>query len=193
MDRFYLTYSADQPERSSEMEVALFDFLASEYSDLVDLANNTSTIQMLLTLVDARRSQQPILDFGCGPAVSLEMAAQFRIGVVGYDPSARMRRLARSRGMKVVTTTNLESKEPKFGGMIASYVLHLTVADSDLRIALNCLAPGAKFAANFHKGINVGRVEALVRATALCTQLAISDASYDHPHGEVRLWRRNHG
>jgi hypothetical protein len=67
MDRFYLTYSADQPERSSEMEVALFDFLASEYSDLVDLANNTSTIQMLLTLVDARRSQQPILDFGCGP------------------------------------------------------------------------------------------------------------------------------
>ena len=47
------------------MEVALFDYLASEYDRAIDVNNNLDTVAYLIKLIQpVSHSKLPILDFG---------------------------------------------------------------------------------------------------------------------------------
>jgi|tagenome__1003787_1003787.scaffolds.fasta_scaffold20884976_2 hypothetical protein len=190
LDRFHLIYPAADADATHALEVALFDYLAGDYDHAVNISNNLHTVRVLLELVDMDGTVQPILDFGCGPAVSQAVAEDLGISLVGYDPSPRMRKAAEFRGMRVLTTDELVVCEEPFAGIIASYVLHLTIVPNELLAAVECLAPGARFAANFHKGINVLEVESLIASNGGCVQLSLTDHPHLRGHGEIRLWER---
>ena len=101
-----------------------------------------------------------------------------------------MREVAQVRGMKVLTPEQLASRSTQFSGIIASYVLHLTIVPEELLAAVSCLTIGSRFSANFHKGINVAEVESLLRTSRLLAAVPVPESTDHCGHGEIRLWRR---
>jgi cyclopropane fatty-acyl-phospholipid synthase-like methyltransferase len=128
-----------------------------------------------------------ILDFGCGPGLSLRVAGPYHL--VGCDVSATMRARARANGLATIEPMDLRSHEDSFDGMFASYVFHLVVPEEDLLAAVRCIRRGGRIAINFHKGCGLKEVESAMTQDEGLRELAVSPR--EHPiHGSIRVWQR---
>lgn len=155
LDQYYLVLSTVDAGLRQDTIDKFFSFLAPRYEEAVDVRRNEENIGLLLTRVQAilgGPDQSVLLDFGCGPGVSLPVAFAHGVSVLGFDTSAAMLRAAQARGMRTISAERLLSSEALcFDGIIASYVLHLEPAEVWLRAAWSHVRPGGILAGNFHK------------------------------------------
>lgn len=154
-----LPQSAEQRQRMLEF---LFGAIAKDYEAIVDLERNQENIRVLGQMIRQNLSSDlaiRLLDFGCGPGMGHEILAPLvshRSGVViGFDPAPEMR--ARAQELEVPKVWGFRelaaAPDGFFDGVLCSYVLHLPVEPSALRLAWSRLRVGGVLAANFLKGI----------------------------------------
>jgi SAM-dependent methyltransferase len=158
LDRFHLPAVPD-----TDLSVALFDLCAEEYERLVDVAMNVSNIHNLLRVALAARQGEAgpvrILDFGCGTGLAVVALQSFvpgpdgAIQLIGTDRSPHMLRMAARRGLLVLTEEAWACVPAgAYDAVIASYVVHLGLSQSDSELISKKLAPGGVFVANYHRG-----------------------------------------
>lgn len=155
LDQYYLVLSTTDHGLRQETIDRFFSFLAPQYEQTVDLQRNEENIDLLLTIAEVlvgRLDRSVLLDFGCGPGVSVGPARARGANVLGFDTSTAMLRAAQARGMRTISAERLLSSEvPRFDGVIASYVLHLAPAEVWIRAAWGHVRLGGIFTGNFHK------------------------------------------
>ncbi len=164
-DRYVLLLPADSMDRS-ELLKRFYDFIAPEFERLADRPRNVENISYLLAELEIRcgpLSGRPILDLGSGTGLSVDVARDRGIEVVGVEISAAMAHIASLRGMRVLTPSDLIAM-PQSAGAIASYVLHFGVSPEVLHAVLSRLAPSGLLLGNVHHGTNLDK---LTRATAM--------------------------
>jgi len=157
LDRYYLITAREATiTESAALEAQFFEWLADRYEDEIDVQNNLDNIRsLLIAAIDSNVGPNPrILDWGCGAGLISQVLTDFPyIHVTGFDVSASMRRVARSKGLQVVDSQQLgDMADGVFDGIVASYVLHLSVPVSYFAEIDRLLKFGGVLVANFHKG-----------------------------------------
>lgn len=186
LDRHWIVHMTGDTEGRRTAERCFFDGIADRYELEVDPQRNRDNVRALMQLAGVRPGRR-VLDFGCGPGLSIREADQ--VDLVGCDVSPAMREQAAAHGLPTVGPENLRSLEGSFDAMVASYVLHLAVPQADLLAAMRCVRVGGKVAANFHKAR--GLVEVAVAVSIADVYSAVEVESIDHPlHGSIRVWER---
>ncbi|WP_437917473.1 class I SAM-dependent DNA methyltransferase [Sorangium sp. So ce302] len=109
-----------------------------------------------------RSATRTIVDLGCGTGVSLVVARELGFDIVGVDPCPSMRRIARARGMQVISSRAFANRHQEYAAAIASYLLHLLASLDVVRSAWEHLSPDGIFMGNCHKGVNHAEVSALL-------------------------------
>lgn len=187
LDRNWLIFLKDNETDRALAEEGFFDTIAEHYESEIDPERNRANLRLLLERADVLAGHR-VLDFGCGPGVSLRAAD--RLTLLGCDRSQPMLRLAAARGMQVITTKELSNSENTCDAMVASYVLHLAVPRRDLEAAVRCVRQGGLIAANFHKGL--GLAETCNTIEDLRLGFPVNDRALDRQiSGPVRVWRRS--
>jgi predicted TPR repeat methyltransferase len=155
LDRFYLPRISDPA-----LSTALFDLCASLYDAVIDRKRNIQNIcQLFRTVIDNAMDKQgrlKVLDFGCGTGLSMAAVEALpkklsaRIDLYGTDASSAMLAQASAKGLRVLEFTEWQAMLPgSFDGVIASFVLHCGILDSELRTIGRQLRPGGIFVANY--------------------------------------------
>ncbi len=164
MDRFDLVMPEPGRPRDRFLR-SFFHAVAAEYEALIERERNADNIRTLIERVRPADGE-PVLDFGIGSGLSTPIAARLGIKLLGFDICPGMRALAAAHGAIVLDEAQLHALTPEtLGGAFASYVLHLQPAPPQLLDVFHALAPGALFAANFHKGTGLAEFGAHSGAT----------------------------
>jgi SAM-dependent methyltransferase len=172
----------DLPESRRVAERGLFDTLAEHYESRIDIRRNRAMIALLLDQVDGPR----VLDFGCGTGLSIALARERHLEVMGFDVSEEMTSIARSRGMVTVSLTDLQTAPAQpFDGLIASYVMHLASAIDEFAVAVRRVRVAGKVAANFHKERGFAATSRLLLDSGFTL-----DSSDGHWGSTVGVWTR---
>lgn len=186
LDRHWIVHLRSDAASRRGAERSFFDTIADHYESEVDGSRNRSNLRVLLRSVDVGPGQR-VLDFGCGPGLSVRAADE--LALVGCDVSSEMRRHASVRGLATVGPEELPGLEGTFDAVVASYVLHLAVPAEDWLAAARCVRRGGRIAANFHKGNGLVQMEQQIDKEGLFA--AVQSASLDHElHGPIRAWER---
>ena len=141
-----------------ELVRGYFDVVSLTYGELTQYGLNAACYERLLS--EARQLKprfERCLDFGCGPGTILGSTVLATVPeVVGWDFSARMRRLARTHGLPVLRDVEFQEGPARFDVVLAAYVFHYgTVSSRMLRRIGEHLRIGGVLAANFHKNIGL--------------------------------------
>jgi SAM-dependent methyltransferase len=186
LDRHWLVYLRDDATGQRAAEACFFDRIARQYEVEVDPQRNYDNVRTLASLADVQPPDK-VLDFGCGPGLSIGVLAG--CDVVGCDVSSVMRELAGANGLHTVSPYDLPDLELAFDAMIASYVLHLAVPQIDLVNAMQCVRVGGKIAANFHKDRGLTMVVTAIAQTGLFSEIS-RVSTYRLLHGTMLVWER---
>lgn len=152
MDRVYFLKDLNDLE---SVGIAFFEAIALEYETLISGARNVKCAHKLLRLAtEAQNMQMPqrVLDFGCGTGLSTKALEELVSYVVGYDGSAAMRGLTKGAGSVVVDSLS-QCPPGSIDMVVACYVMHFGIHESDANELFRITPPGGIIAANFHKGI----------------------------------------
>lgn len=188
LDRHWIVALRRDSEGRRAAERCFFDAIAGRYELEVDPQRNRENVRLLMKLVGVRPGWK-VLDFGCGPGLSIREADE--VYILGCDVSAAMRAQAAAQGLPTVGPEDLQNVKGSFDAMVASYVLHLAVPPADLLAAMHCLRIGGRAAANFHKGRGLAETEAAMSDFDAVRQVDLDIV--DHPlHGPIRVWARIH-
>jgi SAM-dependent methyltransferase len=142
------------------VDTALCDHIAREYGSMIDRQVNLQNIRKLLSIclgsLPNYGKGAAILDFGCGIGLALEVVAQMGLDqdlkVIGTDASDKMTEQARQAGMEVLSLEKWLSHPPQsFDGIIASFVLHFGITQTEMRTIANQLRPSGCFVGNYHR------------------------------------------
>jgi trans-aconitate methyltransferase len=132
-----------------------------------------------------------IADYGCGVGLSLELESEFQIRLVGFDYSARMRKIASERGMRVLSQKDLSCQpEGVFDGAFASYVFQLYPRPCELTDFWRLLKPGAALVANFHKNQGIDFVNDSLKLLR-CSIRVLPTTTGAEPHGAYIAYVKN--
>jgi SAM-dependent methyltransferase len=165
LDRFLFVAPLSLTEENA-LFAGFFEHISGEYEDLIDRACNLHNMDVLVSLLTSRLGNLQdlhILDFGCGTGLSLIPLTAVGANVTGLDQSVGMRKIAKARGMQVVTVEELERWPNQFDGIIASYVFHLYPDIRTIETVCRKLKVGGLIVGNFHKGIGLDYMVELFR------------------------------
>jgi len=159
LDRLYLwAPSSDSQHRQALLDM-VFEAIAGDYEQLVHPDQNRENIRILLESIRTELGElndRVVVDYGCGVGLSMSVAVEFGVRLIGVDRSPSMREAAAARGMKVWTLEDLAlAPEKSLDGVIASYLFHLLPDLEGLRLLWSRLRLGGVLAANFHKGVGM--------------------------------------
>lgn len=176
LDHFHIPAVPD-----TALSVALFDLCAERYERLVDVPRNIANIHNLLQVVLGARQEKAgpvnMLDFGCGTGLVVRALQSFMprskciIHCTGTDRAPHMLEMAGRRGLVVLRKEDWERVPAEaYDAVIASYVAHLGISRADCELIAKQLGPGGVFAANYHRGDDVGmaELESLLNSIGLC-------------------------
>jgi ubiquinone/menaquinone biosynthesis C-methylase UbiE len=185
MDHFYLWTPAGARETRQQILDALFNETATNFGLLINEENNRRNIKSLLVLIQKHfkgRNDLSVLDFGCGPGLSIDVAGEFPFKLTGYDRCEKMRAIAHKRGLAVLTPDIFYAGSRAYDAILASYVLHLTLPSDELKQLWSVLKPGGILVANFHKssGLSITN-EFLTGLGATTTILPFTEDSNQDP------------
>jgi len=188
LDRFYLPAKHDAATTD-----AFFTLIADAYDTLVDAERNIENVVNLLRQTIAR-SDPPdrplrILDFGCGTGFStiaigrLRGIAATNIYIVGFDRCARMRAIARRRGLRVLpaaSCANLSTAEA-FDAVVASYVFHFGVDEVCFNALHDVLLRNGVLVGNYHKPTSdaLSQLDAIAIAAGFRLEARFLDAEHE--------------
>ena len=194
LDQFYLPEQHDAATTD-----AFFTHIADDYDGLVYAERNISNLVNLLREIGKRSGPGPlrILDFGCGTGLSSVAVKRIddittSISMFGFDRCARMREIARRRGLQVfpaVTCVDLQNsgEAQLFDGVVASYVFHFGIDDVCFSALHRILRSGGTLAGNYHKPTN-GALRQL-DATANAAGFHLEERFSDPDHGSISVYR----
>lgn len=155
MDRFYFCWPCGGDLTHQAILDAFFEEIGGEYDSLVDVERNRENVRNLICLIEGEIGAvcgKHLLDFGCGTGVSFAVIHQRGANVVGFDTCSTMRRLATSRGMKVIGPKDVATLHAgAFDAIFASYVFHLMPDPESVGSLWRSLKPGGPLVANLHK------------------------------------------
>lgn len=167
LDRFNLVLHGNNLVLRQQVLDDFFDAVASEYDSMIDLERNVSNIENLLGLLEGVVGpvrNKWVLDYGCGTGLSAIVAQAYGVNLIGFDRSAKMRKIASNRGMQVWSMSDCARHEDVvLDGIFSSYVLHLYPDIHNLSLIWKRLRPGGAFVANFHKNKGIEVVNALAK------------------------------
>ena len=158
-DRYVLLLPPDLADRS-ELLRRFYDFIAPDFERLADRMRNVENIRYLFSELELRCGPlrgRLVLDLGSGTGLSVDVALERDIEILGVETSSAMASVAGSRGMHVVAPAGL-SALPQAAGAISSYVLHFGIPPETLRAVLGHLAPSGVLLGNVHHGTNLQRL-----------------------------------
>jgi len=155
LDRFFLLVPINNSEYRRKLFLRFFELIAEDYENLIDVKRNIENIKNLFKLLRFYINSLEgslILDFGCGTALSLNIANSYKVKIVGYDACPMMRQLAKKRGLNVWGEIDISKQRyNSLDAAFASYVLHFYPEDESLKLVFNILKPGGVFVVNIHK------------------------------------------
>jgi trans-aconitate methyltransferase len=119
----------------------------------------------LLQLLDPR-SNERILDLGCGDGALTEKIAALGNFVIGVDASAAQIRAARQRRLLVAVMDGQRlSFKPRFDAVFSNAALHwMREPEKVIEGVANCLKPGGRFVGEFGGKGNVETIRAALHA-----------------------------
>lgn len=190
LDRFYLCFGLGSGHQA--VLDSLFELIGSEYDSLVDVARNRHNIRLLLRLIEREVGSlkgRRVVDFGCGTGLSLEIAQEHDIVLLGCDSCPTMRSVAASRGMAVFAPGEFRRMPAgSVDAIFASYVFHLTPDVGSLEIVWDRVHPGGVVAVNLHKNQGYPAISALMsRLNAVRTDL---EPEGGEKHGRYLVYRK---
>jgi ubiquinone/menaquinone biosynthesis C-methylase UbiE len=157
MDRVYFIKDSDDLE---SVGIAFFEAIALEYETLVSGTRNVNCARKLINFaVEAQKPRVPqrVLDFGCGTGLSTKALEEVVPRVVGYDGSAAMRELTKATGSIVIDSLD-QCSSGSIDLVVACYVMHFGIHESDANELSRILQPQGAIVANFHKKIALDSV-----------------------------------
>lgn len=161
LDRFYICCIAREVKKHQETLDGFFDFVSSDYENIIDTKRNLSNVRNLVRILEENlelRDEGKIIDFGCGTGISMSQVADCSFEVIGVDRCPNMRKLASQKRMKVWDMGELARQQRyTIDGSFASYVLHLLQDTAGIKLLWSLLKPGGILVGNFHKnhGIDI--------------------------------------
>ncbi|MEX2244425.1 MAG: hypothetical protein WD716_11335 [Fimbriimonadaceae bacterium] len=161
LDRFIIACQYPDDFRQQACD-ALFSLIAEFYESEISGALNKQTIQAMITFLESHSPTQDgnlLLDFGCGPGLSLAASRRTNTLIVGYERVKAVRIKALRAGLLQLHPKDLSAMPCAFSGGFASFVLHLCPDFAELTTLLSLIVPGGYFVANFHKGKGVEQAE----------------------------------
>jgi len=144
---------------------AFFEIAAPEYETMISMERNSACAAHLLrsALVAYGGDQSTrVLDFGCGTGVSSTVMQAAGVDVVSYDCCSAMRDHARRFGLRVVNAIS-DCESGSIDVVVACYVMHYGIRESDAVELARVLSVGGLLAANFHKGLGIIEATNLLR------------------------------
>jgi SAM-dependent methyltransferase len=167
LDKFYIWTPAEDLEHRQKVLDKFFQIIAEQYELLIDVGRNLENINNLLGFLSDMLDPingSIIVDYGCGTGLSVGLASNLNIKLIGVDRCPKMRQISASKGMTVWSIGELARQLPNsLDGAFASYVFHLLPHTKGLELLWSRLRPGGIIAANFHKNQGVELVETCIR------------------------------
>jgi predicted TPR repeat methyltransferase len=185
LDRYYLVLPVDDNLIRQETVNAFFALIARDYDKTVHVDQNIENINFLFEELRSRLGtleHKTILDFGCGTGLSLCSTFATTVDLMGIDSCPMMQQIAAHRGHRLITPEDLSFGGLVFDGIICSYVLHLVSDTTSLRASAACLKSGCSIVANFHKGVGVRQITAVLESERFESQQFVSAPLSEH-HG----------
>ena len=188
LDRFLLIL----PDSFKEQQVfweRFYSLYSVEYLHLVDIDHNLSCMRYfkkLLKKYDILYPQFKILDYGCGPGLSLDVFCHEHL--VGYDNNSKMLELAKARGLNVLSKKEFDELPPNsFDGVIACYVLHMAIPENDIIKLAGLMKVGGVLVANYYKDLGLERVSLMLQKLGFSAQ-KVDDQ--ERRFGSVYIYRK---
>lgn len=186
LDRFILVLPNDIYQRRMIWEYVYKNY-AKDYEKMIDQKHNLQCIQYMLNVLQQKKYNGVlnVLDFGCGTGLSIN--AEFSGQIYGYDINRSMRKIAREKGMKVLSEEDFWNLPAEcFQGVLASYALHMAVSVSELNRIVSILINNGLLVANFYKNIDCERVtEKLVGMN-----MVIEKKEENRGFGQIYVYRK---
>lgn len=176
-------------ENASSLSDALdaaFNYLADTYEKRIDVMRNVSCYSILLeALLLREQGRMTILDYGCGTGLIRHVNVPPDLRIVGMDRCKGMARIAENNGIDVIEENNLYRES--FDGVVSCYTLHFPQSHSKLVAVWRALRKGGRFAANFHKRLNVDMVSQSLEVDLGAR--VVSEFSHNQ-HGLIRIFEK---
>lgn len=186
LDQNWTIFASGDVDGKLEVERLMFETIAENYENEIHPERNRECFHQLLELANVRIGDE-VLDFGCGPGLSRGENEQ--ISLTGCEASHSMRRLARANGMRSISPYQLAKMEGDFDASVASYVMHLTIPETDIGNLARSLRIGGRLAANFHKNQGLRVFEEAVKRLTFIVELEELNEDNQY-HGALRVWER---
>lgn len=193
MDHFYLWTPRSLSDGRQQLLDALFETTAPDFEHIIHSDQNRDNIRQLVRIIAERYDEGQelrVLDFGCGPGLSAEIAFALEMVVVGYDRCPKMRAAAVQRGLRVITPDEFGSLPAiSFDAAFASYVFHFGPSQADLSRLWELVRPGGVIVANFHKDHGLTEITCYFEALGAETKI-VTQTSSRFRHGSYRAYVR---
>lgn len=188
LDRFLIILPTPIKEQQLFWE-RFYSLYSTEYLYIVDIEHNLSCIRYFKNLLNQCSVLYPqfkLLDFGCGPGLSLDVFGPEHL--VGYDNSPKMLAQAKARGLEVLSKKEFDRLPPcSFDGVIACYVLHLAIPEDDIMKLARVIKVGGILVANYYKNIGVERVSLILGHFGFSAQKV---SNQERRFGSVYIYRK---
>lgn len=195
MDRVVLV---ETPEGFWAAGSAFFQVTAAEYELFISPERNEACAKALVqssteafeSLCGTSKPKETLraLDFGCGTGVSSRILRGEGMKVTSYDCCPAMREQACRSGYSVISELSA-CETGTIDTAIACYVLHFGVRITDASELFRIIVPGGIFAANFHKGLELGAASTLMKSSGFTLVEEMSKVFSDF--GPILLFRRD--
>ena len=180
------------PDSVKEQQVfweRFYSFYSTEYLHMIDIEHNLSCMRYFRELLDECSNLPPnfkILDYGCGPGLSLDVFGYEHL--VGYDNSPKMLEQAKARGLNVLSKKEFDSMSPcSVDGIIACYVLHMAIPENDIIKLAGLMKVGGVLVANYYKDLGLERVSLMLQKLGFSAQ-KVNDQ--ERRFGSVYIYRK---
>jgi SAM-dependent methyltransferase len=187
LDSFVLILPHDY-NKQKMLWSTFYHVFGKRYEELVDKEHNIECIRMMLCQImsgDKFHDNFKILDYGCGSGLSL--LCEYGVEIVGFEPEKTMRHQAQQKGMMVFDENNIQNiPNEYFDAIFSSYVFHMGISETDIKLIIPKMKPKAVWIANYYKNIN----ENIVNKFFLNNGFASKRVDMDERFGHVYAYQK---
>jgi SAM-dependent methyltransferase len=163
LDKFYLLLPTHQHENAFTIKLSFFEFIASDYENLVEISRNLENITFIVDticgLVGEQAKPIQLIDFGCGTGLSAFVKSKREVEIIGIDASTEMVKISTGKNMRVVLQSELsDAAMPMVDAAFSSYVMHFCPPREHIFQIWERIRPSGYFMANLHKSIGLEHV-----------------------------------
>lgn len=184
LEKYIICIIPDEENLISDFWGKLYNIIANQYEQLIDIKRNIENIENLLDiLINIGKLEQgtSIIDYGCGTGISLRASKVNYFDILGIDINDKMLKIAISKGLKAYNLQYLKETKYYFNGAFSSYALHLFPQYNDVKVLWDKLLPSATLVANFHKGNGIEYFSDIIKKLGgKCKKICVKKKNWNH-------------